>query len=123
MNITSGIYKKVVQYLNNEITLSQFEDWFLPNLGQILSLPSCPTLDLAGEIELGLAEMSSGHRTETEFSTMLRNVIESNETFILHEPAKSKYFISTGTINTAPIIREETTPADTVDNLFRKVPA
>jgi len=123
MNITSGIYRKVVQYLNNEITLSQFEDWFLPNLGQILRLPSCPTLDLVGEIELGLAEMSSGHRTETEFSTMLRNAIGSSDTFILHEPTRSRYFISTGTTNTAPIFLEDTTPIDTFDNLFRKVPA
>jgi hypothetical protein len=33
MNITSDLYKKAIQYLNDEISVTQFEDWFLPNFG------------------------------------------------------------------------------------------
>ncbi len=92
MNITSEIYKKVTEYLNNEIPLSQLENWLLPNLGQILNLPPCSARDLAGDIELGLAEISNSQRTESEFRAMMRDLIGSSDIVILDE-AISPYSI------------------------------
>lgn len=123
MNITSEIYKKVIQYLNNEISLSQFEDWFLPNLGQILSLPSCPAVDLAGDIELGLAEMSDGNLTESAFRSVMRNILESGTEFVFGEPITSAFSISTSTGDPSAILLDDTIPPSVSDVIYQQVPA
>lgn len=120
MNITFEIYKKAIEYLNNEIRLSDIENWLLSNLGQILSLPPCAARDLAGEIELGLAEMSNGHRTESQFVSMLSNLIESSN--IVVSTATSPYPISTGTINPALIILDNAILGATPDVSYYQVP-
>jgi len=101
MNITSELYRRIIQYLNGEISVTQFEDWFLPNFGQIINLPDCPPRDLAGDIQLALAEMSNGDRTEAEMKGLIRDLIESSD-IVICEPAP--YSVSVGTINPAPII-------------------
>lgn len=109
MNITSELYKKVIQYLNDEISLPQFEDWFLPNFGQILSLRDCQPRDLAGDIQLALAEMSNGDRTEAELKVLIRNLIESSDIVIC---ASAPYSVSAGTTNPAPIFVDSSTLSD-----------
>lgn len=122
MNITSEIYKKAIEYLNNEIRLSAFENWLVPNLGQILNLPPCPARDLAGDIELGLAEMSNGQRTETDFRSMMRDLIGSSDVVILDEAFISPYSISTGTTNSAPIFLDDTIPVGASEVSYHQVP-
>lgn len=109
MNITSELYKKVIQYLNDEISVAQFEDWFLPNFGQILSLPDCPPRDLAGDIHLALAEMSNGDRTEAELKALIRDLIESSDIVIC---ASAPYSIFAGTTNPAPTVVDSSTLCD-----------
>lgn len=121
MNITSEIYKKVIEYLNNEIRLPDLENWLLSNLGQILNLPPSPARDLAGDIELGLAEMSNGHRTESEFKSMLGNLIECGDIVIFDDVATSPYSISTGTVNPAPILLPGPIPYAASDISYRQV--
>ena len=109
MNITSELYKKVIQYLNDEISVTQFEDWFLPNFGQILSLPDCQPRDLAGDIQLALAEMSNRDRTEAELKVLIRGLIESSDIVIC---ASAPYSVSAGTTNPAPIFVDSNTLSD-----------
>lgn len=101
MNITSELYKKVIQYLNDEISVTQFENWFLPSFGKIINLPDCPPRDLAGDIQLALAEMSNGDRTEVEMKGLIRELIQSSD-IVICEPAP--YSVSVGTTNPAPTI-------------------
>jgi len=122
MNITSEIYKKVIEYLNNEIRLPDLENWLLSNLGQILNLPSSPARDLAGDIELGLAEMSNGHRTESEFKSIMRDLIRYGDILIFDEIATSPYSISTGTVNPAPIFPDNVILSSTPDIPCEPVP-
>jgi hypothetical protein len=109
MNITSELYKKIIQYLNDEISVTQFEDWFLPNFGLILSLPVCPPRDLAGDIQLALAEMSNGDRTEAELKALIKDLIESSDIVIC---ASTPYSVSAGTTNPAPIIMDSSILSD-----------
>ncbi|MGB2800631.1 MAG: hypothetical protein WBC82_12400 [Dehalococcoidia bacterium] len=110
MNITSEFYRRVIQYLNDEISVIQLEDWFLPNFDQILTLPDCPPRDLAGDIQLALAEMSNGDRTEAELKALIRELIESSDIVICSSAA---YSISVGTINPAPIFLDISSLDDT----------
>ena len=86
MDITSEIFVKVYQYLNREIGLEELEDWIVPRSVLLLGLPHCTAYELAGEIDLGLAEMSSGQRTEDEFRALLREFVKSCD-FILMCPS------------------------------------
>jgi len=109
MNITSELYKKIIQYLNDEISVTKLEDWFLPNFGLILSLPDCPPRDLAGDIQLALAEMSNGNRTEAELKALIKDIIESSDIVIC---ASTPYSVSAGTTNPAPIIMDSSILSD-----------
>ena len=117
MNITSELYKKLIQYLNGEISLTKFEDWFLPNLGQIINLPDCPPRDLAGDIQLALAEMSNGDRTKAEMKDLIRGLIESSDIVICES---APYSISAGTTNPAPIILDSSIFSD-VGVIYKEV--
>lgn len=58
------IHERLVGYLAHETTLSEFEDWFVHATWDRVARETPETADLIGEIELRLAEYSSGHRTE-----------------------------------------------------------
>ena len=109
MNITSELYKKIIQYLNGEISVTQLEDWFLPNFGQIINLPDCPPRDLAGDIQLALAEMSNGDRTEAEMKGLIRDLIGRSDIVICES---APYSVSAGTTNPAPIILDSSIFSD-----------
>lgn len=93
MEATPNIFRKVSDYLEHRITLEELEDWLVRNLGLFLSPPSKDAPDdaseLAGTIELGLAEMSKGHRTEEEFRALVEEFIRSRE-FVFISLARSK---------------------------------
>ena len=92
MEATPDIFSKVSDYLEYRITLEELEDWLVRNLGLFLSPPSKEAPDdaseLAGTIELGLAEMSKGHRTEEEFRALVGEFIRSRD-FVFVSPAKA----------------------------------
>jgi hypothetical protein len=101
MNITSELYKKTIQYLNGEISITRFENWFMRNFNQIINLPDCQPRDLAGDIQLALAEMSNGDRTEAEMKGLIRELIRSSD-IVICEPAQ--YSVFTGTTNPASTV-------------------
>jgi len=79
MEVTSNIFRKVSDYLEHHITLEELEDWLAPNLGLFLLLPPNDASELAATIELGLAEMTKGDRTEDEFRTLVKEFIGSRD--------------------------------------------
>lgn len=92
MNATYNISKKVTDYLENRITLEELEDWLAPHLGLFISLPGNNASELAATIELGLAEMTNGHRTEDEFRDLLKEFVKSRDfTFITLDQYQSDY--------------------------------
>lgn len=57
---------QLARYLSNEISLDDFEDWFVPRSWNF-DAASTPSLqDMVSEIELLLAEYSNGHITEED---------------------------------------------------------
>jgi hypothetical protein len=65
------IRDRLSQYLDEGISLGQFEEWFVPVAWGIPRTANQDTLGLVGEIELRLAEFSNGHWTEPELRTKL----------------------------------------------------
>lgn len=61
----------LARYLAGEIDLRAFQEWFVPTSWNQTGQGDARLDELIGEIELRLAELSSGHRTETELRRFL----------------------------------------------------
>lgn len=64
VGMKSVIYALVSAYVSGEITLQAFEEWFIPATWDIRKIPDAETLGLIREIQLLMAEYSSGDRSE-----------------------------------------------------------
>ena len=73
------IREQVARYLDDDITLAQFQEWFAPVLWDIESRANKAAIELAYEIELLLAELSQHHRTEAEFRELLAPLVTTYE--------------------------------------------
>lgn len=67
-----GIREKLAKYLAEEISLSAFQEWFVPRAWNIDKRGEPGAVELVHEIELRLAEFSNGDWTEDELRTQLR---------------------------------------------------
>lgn len=72
LNSSLGIFDKVNRYLAGEIGIPDLETWVVAHIGEVLSDPRSTAYQLAGTIELGLAELSAGDINEQEFRELLR---------------------------------------------------
>ena len=59
------------RYLSNATTLEEFRNWFDDETWGLAAEPDSPTRRMAGEIELRVAEFTSGHLTEDELRKLL----------------------------------------------------
>jgi uncharacterized protein YlxP (DUF503 family) len=96
------IITKVSQYLDHQITLSELEEWIVSSLSYLVSLAPSTVQELVGTVELGLAEMSNGSRSEDEFRDMLQNFVRAHPTMEFNL-AESSYRIQYG--SSTPDIR------------------
>lgn len=72
-----AIHNQLVRYLAGEITLDQFRDWFDPATWDVKPAGTTRLFQLAGEIDLRLAEFTNGHLTESELRAELRPLVET----------------------------------------------
>ncbi len=103
MNLTSEIFRKVFQYLDSEISVEDIEDWLVPHLYEFLALPLCSASELAGVIELGLAEMSGGQCSEDDFRSLLKRYIQEHDTITI-DMRPPELVCATGSTNTPQIM-------------------
>jgi hypothetical protein len=83
MDLTCEIFRKVFQYSDGKISLEDVEDWLVPHLYELLILAPCSASELAGIIELGLAEISNGQSSEEDFRSLLRKYILEHNTITI----------------------------------------
>ena len=98
-----NIRERLASYLANEISLSEFEDWFFPETWDIDQVDNLDLLNLVYGIKLRLAEFSNGDWTEDEFRSRLRPFIEQYVTV----PSQSQ--IRYGTSSTSLYVRASIT--------------
>ena len=76
MNFTSEVdvrQKLELQYHKGDISLSEFEDWFVPKSWNFDENASLTLQSLVADIELLLAEYSNGDWTEPQLKEKLRS--------------------------------------------------
>lgn len=84
------IRTRLGQYLGGEISLHEFEDWFIPTAWGILRTANGGLAELVGEIELRLAEFSNGHWTEPELRAKLEPLVSIYETAVASDYQESR---------------------------------
>jgi|SRR5208283_3371585 len=77
------IRDRLARYLNGDISLHEFEGWFVPVAWSIEQSQSAEAIELAGEVELRLAEFSNGHWTEAELRSKLEPLVSMYETELI----------------------------------------
>ena len=81
MEPASEVIFRVRRYLRNELSLDQLEDWLIPRLPMLFSLPDTSVAcQLTSLIELSRAELGSGIITEDEFKEALHAFLDPVET-------------------------------------------
>lgn len=65
------LFDRVAKYLGQRISLSDLEEWTAAHLEVLLQRPGDAAYQVAGAIELGLADLSAGVATENEFREVL----------------------------------------------------
>ncbi len=103
ITVSSVFYIRTNQYLNGELSLDKFEKWFYQNLFELMELPLSEELFLAGEIQLGLAEISNGDITEEKFKEQLSSFLKSGA-FITSGKEFSTYVVSSGSGSSATVM-------------------
>jgi len=84
----------VSRYLAGDLALEQLEDWIVPRLQASLESPHAPDAAVVSAIELGLAELSAGIRSEAEFRQLLRDVLQDYPVFLNLTCAPAKQVIT-----------------------------
>jgi len=74
-DLQSKIRDQVRRYLGRDISLNDFQDWFIPAAWSLEETENALAADLANEIELRLAEFTNGHWTEDELRSQLAAAI------------------------------------------------
>lgn len=71
------IREKLASYLVGNISLEDFEDWFVSSSWNVIQRENKNTIDLVYDIELILAEYSRGCWNDDELKQLLRPIVEN----------------------------------------------
>lgn len=72
------IRQQLAQYLANEISLKDFQDWFVPNTWELEKRTNNQgALDVRNTIDLALAELTNGHLSEDELQRRLLPLVQT----------------------------------------------
>lgn len=72
----AGIRTHLSSYLDGKSSLRQFREWFDVETWGLAAAPGSPARQLAGEIELRIAEYTNGHRSEDELRAVLQPLLQ-----------------------------------------------
>lgn len=68
--------EQVINYLNNEISLSQLEEWYVPRLSYFLENPLSDDAEMVAAVEMALAEVGDGVIDEEEARSSLQETLD-----------------------------------------------
>jgi hypothetical protein len=82
------IRDRLARYLNDDISLHEFEEWFVPVAWSIEQTQNANAIELAGEVELRLAEFSNGDWTEAELRSKFEPLVSMYRTELIPLPQR-----------------------------------
>lgn len=76
--ISLELRNKVYQFVDGDISATQLEEWMVARLRLLLESVESVDADVVAAIELGLAEMSDGVRTDAQFRDLMKQVLREH---------------------------------------------
>lgn len=86
MSDSIEIFSKVSDYVERQITLWDLESWIVPRLRLLIEHPDSAAGQLAGSIELCLAELQEGITSERSIRALLKHLIGHSRTVWITYP-------------------------------------
>jgi hypothetical protein len=77
------LLNKVMDYLNERISLDDLDEWIVENLLAFVPPRKDTLSELAGRIQLWISELRRGDRVESEVRQLIQDYLSSQQTFIL----------------------------------------
>lgn len=74
-----GIRTQLGRYLSGKSSLEQFRKWFDVETWGLAAESDSPTRQIAGEIELHIAEFTNGHLSESELRAVLQPLLDREQ--------------------------------------------
>jgi len=88
----------IKDYLDGNINLDEFEDWYIPNVEFLVDNPG--TANITSQLELELAELQAGLQSENELKNNLRIALENSRPKINYQV--TEYSSTSGSSITPP---------------------
>jgi hypothetical protein len=76
-SLENELREKLINYLSGEISLKEFENWFVPASWNVNRSNNQAAINIVYEIELWLSEYSDGFRSEGELRNLLLPLVKN----------------------------------------------
>lgn len=77
LSLDNEIRDKLASYLLGEVSLDDFEDWFVSASWNVNQSKNQAAINMVYETELYLSEFSDAFRSEDELKNLLRSIVEN----------------------------------------------
>lgn len=74
----------MLEFVQGSITVSELEEWLVPQIPALISDPDSVEADLVSAIELGIAELQAGIRSNDDLILFLRQVLSENAVILIN---------------------------------------
>ena len=74
--ITSELRDILTRFVSSELSVEQIEDWIVPRLATLIEHPDSANSQVAAAVELALAELSTGIRSEAEARSLVKEALD-----------------------------------------------
>jgi hypothetical protein len=102
------IREAVARYVSGEITRQELQEWFAPVAWELLAGPPSPAADLAGEIELLLAEATNEGWPDNELRQRLAEAAAVPLSWMVHVQSPLAISVTGGPLQNTILAHQET---------------
>lgn len=101
------IREAVARYVSGEITRQELQEWFAPVAWELLAGPPSPAADLAGEIELLLAEATNEGWPDNELRQRLAEAAAVPLSWMVHVQSPLAIYVTGGPLQNTILAHQE----------------
>ncbi len=76
--ISSVLRDKILEYIQKRISVTDLEEWLVPQIPLLIADPDSAESDLVAAIELGIAEFEAGIRSDENLVRFFEQVLSEN---------------------------------------------
>jgi hypothetical protein len=113
---SSELRNKIIEFAENKITIAELEDWLVPNLPTLIASPTSIDTDIVSVIELGLAELNSGLRSQEELTNYLLEALRDESIKATYPNAIGQTFSSSSSGVASRYANIDISSVDNVNN-------